>query len=280
MTKQKEFKNEVEELDFEEVVDEKKEENSIGYLDATIDPKFAEKQKAVEKTVIVSKEVNEPSQFLSGYDLVAEKALSFAGYLMKKKLVPTTFTTEHQVYMAVQTAVALGFRKYGDINLAIGQMYILPSQGKVMLYGELPIAVVRASGKLDWMEEFFVDEEGNKIELKNKNLASRPYSAVCLVKRKNEAKIHEFILTIDDLKASGINIDADFRFSDSKKLGVWSKYPKVMWTRRCRSRALKMLFPDVLLGAAISADNSPLEQQKVENQEKLESFKNKMKEAK
>lgn len=211
---------------------------------------------------------------IEGFELQGDKTLAFANYLIDRRLVPATFNSPDQVFMAIQTAFALGFKKYGEINLAIGQMYILPSQGKVMLFGDLPLALVKRSGKLTHFEEFFIDQEHVKISIENKNLESLPLAAICVLGREGKDK-SEYQVTLNDLQSAGIELrnKSPLAFSSSNRNPCWSKYPKIMWTRRCRNKALKSMFPDVLLGVAMATENNPKEREKVVQTEKIDKLK-------
>ena len=210
---------------------------------------------------------------IEGFELKGDKTLAFANYLIERKLVPATFHSPDQVFMAVQTAFALGFKKYGEINLAIGQMYILPSQGKVMLYGDLPLALVKRSGLLTHFEEFYVDYDHKKISIENKNLESLPLAAICLIARENK-EVKEHQVTLNDLNSAGIVLKtkSPLAFTSYNRNPCWTKYAKIMWTRRCRNKALRSTFPDVLLGVALSPENNPIETHKEVEKEKLDSL--------
>ena len=189
----------------------------------------------------------------STFEITAPKAMIFSNYLLNSGLVPSTFQNAGQVYMAIQVAISLGYKKYGDIIRTISNMYVY--QNKVILYGDLPLALVKRSGKLDYIKEFFVDDSSQPISLANENLDKHPLAAICIVKRKDAEQEHEELLTRDDLEASGIVIK-DNMFAGSKgRYDVWTQHPKVMWKRRCRARALRTVFPDVLLGTDMDIES-------------------------
>ena len=217
---------------------------------------------------------NNELKAIEGFELQGDKTLAFANYLIDRKLVPATFHSPDQVFMAVQTAFALGFKKYGEINLAIGQMYILPSQGKVMLYGDLPLALVKRSGALTHFDEFFIDHEHKKISMDNKNLEAVPLAAICIVGRGGKDKV-EYQVTISDLQSSGVELRSKtpLAFASSNRNPCWTKYPKIMWTRRCRHKALRTVFPDVLLGATLSSEDNPRDTKIIVEKEKVNDLK-------
>ena len=204
----------------------------------------------------------------SNFEITSSKMLVFSEYLLRSGLVPTTFQNPGHVCMAVQVAISLGYKKYGDAIRAISNMYVY--QNKVMLFGDLPLALVKRSGKLEWIKEFFVDSEGKSISFENKNLEEFPSVAVCIVKRTDSSAPYEETITSHDLERSGIVI-RDGMFNGGKgKFDVWSQHPKVMWKRRCRARALKSVFPDVLIGTELDVESGKA--QVVHQQHEPEQF--------
>ena len=186
----------------------------------------------------------------------AEEAKGYANYLFTQKLIPQTFTSVNQVFMAVHTAVSFGFERFAEINMALKNMYIV--HGKVTLYGDLPLSLVYSSGKLEYKDEFFLDANSERICLKNKNASVQPHTAVCVLKRTDEETIHEHFLTLEDLKDSGIKVSEDGKISNPQN-PVWSKHSKVMWARRVAGRALRNVFPDVLMGCSVDEARKPEE---------------------
>ena len=181
-----------------------------------------------------------------------EDAYKMSKYLWKNKLLPESIKTHQEAFVSLQTAMALGYQTYGNMILAIKNMYFV--NGQVELFGDLPLAVVEKSGKLEYIREFFVDKEHQEICLKNKNLDKEILSAICIVKRTDKEE-KEFHLTERDLKISGGKPDEHGGWSFKKKGNyesiTWKKYPKIHWTRRLRAFALKSTFPDVLKGVEI-----------------------------
>ncbi len=98
--------------------------------------------------------------------------------------------------------------------------------GKPCLYGDGMLAVVRASGLMEWMKE---TDDGT--------------TATCAVKRKGEVDPIVRTFSDDDAKRAGL----------FGKPGPWSQYRPRMRQMRARSYALRDTFADVLRGIS-SAD--------------------------
>ena len=177
-----------------------------------------------------------------------KNAKDLVKYILEQKLAPATLSDEAALFMGVSTCIALGIDSFGKALSALKNMYVF--DGKLHLFGELPLAIVESSGLMDSIEEFFVDKEGNKICWKNKNLSARISAAVCIVKRKGGIS-NEFYLTEEDLVMSGgkRNPDGSWIFMQGKRESfTWKKYPSGHWRLRLRRTALKSVFPDVLGG--------------------------------
>jgi hypothetical protein len=108
--------------------------------------------------------------------------------------------------------------------------------GKPSIYGDVGLALVRGSGKLDDIDEYFEGTFGHD-----------DYKAVCKLKRKGEERIHESEFSIEDAKLMG-------KWNQPTKQGypsVWMKHPKRMLKWRARWFALRDVFGDVLKGLGI-----------------------------
>jgi len=108
--------------------------------------------------------------------------------------------------------------------------------GKPSIYGDVGLALVRGSGKLEDIHEFFEGEFGHDN-----------YTAVCEIKRKGEKRVHRSEFTIEDAKLMGKWNKPTQKGYDS----VWMKHPKRMLKWRARWFALRDVFGDVLKGLGI-----------------------------
>lgn len=163
-----------------------------------------------------------------------QEQLNFASMLISKKLISETFKEPAQVVLAVQTCKSLG------IDPIVGLKMTYCVGGKAALYGDGPLALVQSSNQLQSIQEFFIDENCERICVEKKNLKNPIYGAVCIVKRKGDEKEQEEFFTLDDKKRASLNSP------------VWNKYEKDMLKYRARSKALKAKFPDVLNGFDIA----------------------------
>ena len=118
----------------------------------------------------------------------------------------------------------------------IGLKSVAVISGTPSLHTDGPLAIVMASGFLEVIDEYMIDDEYKRISLENKNLGKKILAAVCMVKRKG--------------------FDAQetvFRSADApNKAGPWTDYREIMMKRRCRAIALKDRFPDILNGISIA----------------------------
>jgi hypothetical protein len=114
-------------------------------------------------------------------------------------------------------------------------------QGTPSLYGDLPIGIVRGSGKLKSIKEEIFDKNGVEISRANKNLSAEPFGAECTVERVNGEVVTK-TYTMDDAARAGLD----------KKPGPWQQHRKRMLQLRARAWALKDLFSDVLSGASLA----------------------------
>lgn len=197
-----------------------------------------EKQIEVKKSTI---EVSEEG-FLKARDIDGQYRIAKA--LFDSEMVPKSYKTPQQVMIGMQFAIELGLKPMQGLrNIAV-------INGNPSIWGELPLALARKSGELEYITEILIDKEYNKICLDNKNLSTQAWAAVCKIKRKNQPEVEAFF-SMDDAKTAGL-------LSRSSKT-PWDTYPKVMLIRRARSQALKTAFPDSLSALSIAEyDNNYL----------------------
>ena len=189
-----------------------------------------------------------------------EQVMEISTSLIKEGLVPRSFKTPSQVYLAIHTCMALGFKTFGEVAGIIKNMYVF--DGQIHIFGELPMSLVQRSGLLEDMEEFFIDDEGKKICYENKNLTVVPNGAVCRLKRKGMGW-NEYHITAEDLIKEGgkRSQDGSWIFTkgrDRKESHTWKAYPKTHMRYRARAIGLKSLFPDAIRNMAIAGSGHNL----------------------
>jgi len=144
------------------------------------------------------------------------EAVEFSKMLANSAFVPKDFRGKPGEIIA---AIQFGF------ELGVGPMQALQNiaviNGKPSVYGDLALALVQASGLLEYIEE---SDDGHK--------------ATCKVQRKGEPKPHVATFSDDDAK----------RASLFGKQGPWTQYPARMRMFRARGFALRDKFADVLKG--------------------------------
>ncbi len=157
--------------------------------------------------------------------LSIEDMYRFAKYVVASKLAPKSFQTPEQIIIAVQSGA----------ELAMPPMRSLQSfcviNGAARLYGDAPLALVKQSGLLEYIKEWF-DGEGEDM------------IAWCETKRKDDAESVKRGFSVDDAKTAGL----------WKKVGPWQTYPKRMLQMRARGLNLRDCFPDCFGGATIAEE--------------------------
>lgn len=163
-----------------------------------------------------------------------EEAFRVAKAFAMSGILPVRFKTTESVFAAMQFALELG------LPPLTGMRQIAVVNGTPAIFGDLPLSVCYASGKLEWIKEYLIDKNKVKICSDNKNLGTEPWGSVTIVKRKGDPEVCERFFSMDDAKKAGIIKN------------VWITYPGRMLTYRSRSMALKDKFPDALNGISIA----------------------------
>lgn len=154
---------------------------------------------------------------------------------MQAGCLPAQYKNPHQVIVAMQYAAELGLPPLSSLSV------IANVKGSLCLYADGPMSLVQRSGKLEWVDEFLVDKNGERISMANKNVTAEPFGAFCIAKRVGDEKI----------------IDRHFTMRDAARASLtnspcWKAYPQRMLIYRARSAALKDKFSDCLRGISIA----------------------------
>lgn len=158
---------------------------------------------------------------------------------------PECFDTREKRIAAYNLANALMGSRW---QLAINHM--APIKGKLSIYGELPGAIAEATGEVETKKVFVIDEHLNRICIENKNLDAKPYAGICQIKRKGR-ELEEFTYTLKQAENAG-QYPAKRRDGSINLDSPWMKFTGVMLMRKAMALALKMIFPDALLGVPIA----------------------------
>lgn len=164
-----------------------------------------------------------------------EDVFRLAKLQLASKMLPARFASAEMIVVASQYARELGLQPL----TALRQIAVV--QGTPCTFGDLPLALVQRSGKLESIREYLLDKEQEEICAKNKNLHAEAVAAVCVVKRKGDPEVLERFFSLTDAKTAGLGGSP-----------TWKSYPKLMMKYRARSQALKDKFPDCLNGIAIA----------------------------
>jgi hypothetical protein len=155
-----------------------------------------------------------------------KEAIEFAELLSKSSLVPKDFVgNPGNIIVAIQWGAEVGLAPMQAMqNIAV-------INGRPCLWGDAVLALVRASGLLDAINEE-VSEAG----------------ATCTVKRRGSVPVSR-AFTVEDAKRAGL----------WGKAGPWTTYPKRMLQMRARAFALRDEFTDVLKGMHVAEEASDIE---------------------
>jgi len=182
-----------------------------------------------------------------------EQALVMAEHLAKSGLVPAGLKDNPSACLVVmQHGASLGLSPFQAVQ------NITFINGKPCLYGDIMLALVKASPACEWVKEEVL-EDG---------------TAICTVKRRSDPEPQSKRFTWAQAERAGL----------TKKAGPWQQYPERMMQFRARSLALRDVFPDLLFGFQMAeeirditpADNFPpppaIKTLPTYPQEKLESY--------
>lgn len=136
----------------------------------------------------------------------------------------------------------------GQWQLALNHIAII--KGQMCIYGEFPGSLAERTGEVAEKNVFVIDSEYKKICLENGNLNKEPYAGVCQIQRKGRL-LKEFTYTIDEAKNAG-QYPAKKRDGSLNNDSPWMKFTKIMLMRKAMGLAIKMEFPDALIGVPIA----------------------------
>ncbi len=148
----------------------------------------------------------------------------FAECVIQAGIAPHSFKTPQQVLISVQMGAEIGMGPMRAVNS------IAPINGRPCLWGDAGLALVKASGKLEYIQEYF-DGEGDDM------------AAVCKTKRRGEPEVATLFSVADAKRAKLWG-----KTSSSGKPSTWVTYPNRMLMYRARGFNLRDNFPDVLCG--------------------------------
>lgn len=176
-----------------------------------------------------------------------DEGMKLAALLAKSDLVPKDFQNKPaNVYLAIQWGAELGLPP----GQALQSIAVI--NGRPSMWGDGMLALVWASGKLQWIDERYDDTD-----------PANP-TAVCEVQRVGAPRSHTQTFSLKDATAAGL----------STKTGPWQQYRLRMLKLRARGFCLRDVFPDVLRGiiSAEEADDLPVEAVSVREVDHLDTY--------
>lgn len=147
------------------------------------------------------------------------KAVALSG------LAPKDMRQPEQVLVAILHGLEIGLKPMQAIQR------IAVINGRPSLWGDAALALVRASGLLEEIEETIDGDGDNRV-------------AYCVTKRRGEAKAVSDKFSVADAKVAGL----------WKKAGPWTTHPDRMLKMRARGFRLRDAFSDVLGGMYLTEE--------------------------
>lgn len=157
--------------------------------------------------------------------------------LMKGDGFPRHLDTAEKVIAAWNLAASLKLPP----QVAIRNIAVI--NGTPCIWGDLPKALAENTGELEQFRLICIDKDYQEICLQNKNLDAEPFGAVCKIKRKGRTE-NEYSYTVTEARNA--------RLLGNPKREVWSLYTKVMLMRKAMGMAVRIEFPDALMGCAVA----------------------------
>ncbi len=149
----------------------------------------------------------------------------FACMVRDSGLAPKGFTKPEQIVIAIQSGAEMGIPPMKSLNC------ITVINGAARLWGDMPLALVRQSGLMEYIEES-IEGEGDLR------------AAVCKSKRLDSPNAVTTRFDVEDARLAGL----------WGKAGPWTQYPERMLKYRARAFNLRDNFPDALAGIGIAEE--------------------------
>jgi len=160
-----------------------------------------------------------------------EDMYRFAQHVANSGLAPKSFVRPEQIMIAIQMGAELGMPPMKSL-----QSFAVVN-GQARLWGDVPLALVRQSGNLEYIKESIEGDSDDSMY------------AICITKRKGDPEPKTTKFSVADAKKAGL----------WGKAGTWQSYPKRMLQYRARSFNLRDNFPDCFGGATIAEEYEGIE---------------------
>jgi hypothetical protein len=153
----------------------------------------------------------------------------FAVYISKSGFAPKGMDAPEAIVVAIEMGLELGLTPMQSVqNIAV-------INGRPSVWGDVPLALARASGVMEIFEEYY-EQDGKRLD-RAPSVISDGTAAVCRLKRVNQAP-HSQSFSVADAKRAGL----------WGKQGPWTQYPLRMLQMRARGFALRDQLGDFLKG--------------------------------
>lgn len=174
-----------------------------------------------------------------------KELVQYADMMARSKSVP-------ECYRGDPAAVIQSVQMAAELGIGPGQALdsIANIDGKLRIWGDSPLGLCRASGKLEWIteENNFYAPPGAELTWQEPPVET--WWARCTVQRRGEAEPKTQLYTYADAVRAGLWA----RESRSGKPMPWTTNPKRLMKYRARGFLLRDVFPDVLKGIAIAEE--------------------------
>lgn len=162
-------------------------------------------------------------------------AFRMAKALFIGKGFPNWVRSPEQAFAVYMFLKALG------LDVMTGIQHVCEVNGRLSLWGEGPLAAVRASGKMSKFREYYIDKDYKEISVANKNLDQEIFAAIVESTRVDTGEVKQSWFSQIDEKTANKGLDA-----------VWRGYKRIMYKRKARAEHVKDLYGDIILGAGIA----------------------------
>lgn len=174
------------------------------------------------------------------------EAIEFSKLMAKSEVVPKEYIGKPaNILVAVQMGMELGLSPIQAVNS------IAVINGKPTMYGDAPLAVIKASGVLD------PNFAQGGIDERSPEECLAAAEGRCAVKRKDQAQPTIRTFSRADAEKAGL-------YRRSGPTGPWNTYEGRMLMFRARGWALRDSCPDVLKGLRIAEEESDVPVQATE----------------
>ena len=147
------------------------------------------------------------------------------------------------------------------IGTLLNHSYVV--NGKLAIYGELPLSLANTSGLVESFSEWWTLGAESHAVFPEDQLAGLPLkewpddlTAWCASTRRDRPGTVQFSFSVRQAKLAGLWLKKNFskRTRSYDQPSPWMLYPQDMLPAKARARVLRRLYPEALLGLGIAED--------------------------